>query len=96
VRSPTVPSDLLDIPGIGKTFVADFARIGIHQQSDLKGKCAQTVYSILARANASDDHATSKNYLYVLRMAIYYADGGRDPARLKWHAWTDRALEEGR
>lgn len=28
--------------------------------------------------NLQKQHATSKNYLYVLRMAVYYANGGRD------------------
>lgn len=81
--------DLIEIPGIGKTFVKDFARIGILTQADLVGKSAEEIFQTLAEANQRLNHKTSKNYLYVIRMAIYYAEGGRDPARLRWHAWKD-------
>jgi hypothetical protein len=82
-------SDLFDIPGIGKTFVADFARIKILSIGDLVNQDAEQLYERLRRANERVGHKTSKNYLYVIRMAIYYANGGRDRAKLKWHAWKD-------
>ena len=82
-------SDLLTIPGIGRTFVEDFARIGIFSISDLVDGDADQLYELLRTANAQVDHKTSKNYLYVLRMAVYYANGGRDEQKLKWHAWKD-------
>lgn len=82
-------TDLTQIPGIGKTFAQDFARIGLHAQADLVGQRAEDLFQRLAYANEQVAHSTSKNYLYVFRMAIYYAEGGRDPARLKWHAWKD-------
>jgi hypothetical protein len=44
----------------------------------------------LVAANAAVGHATSKNYLYVIRMAVYYANGGRDPSKLRWSAWSDK------
>jgi hypothetical protein len=25
----------------------------------------------------------------VIRMAVYYANGGRDEAKLQWNAWKD-------
>jgi hypothetical protein len=81
--------DLIDIPGIGKTFVHDFARIGIFSQADLVGQSADVLFQRLSVANEAVNHKTSKNYLYVIRMAIYYAEGGRESARLKWHAWKD-------
>jgi hypothetical protein len=82
-------SDLLYIPGIGRTFVKDFTRIGVTRQADLAGCDADALFARLTLANASEQHATSRTYLYVIRMAVYYANGGRDPARLKWHAWKD-------
>lgn len=82
-------SDLLTIPGIGRTFVKDFARIDICSISDLVGRDPEQLFEQLQRANAAVDHKTSKNYLYVLRMAIYYAEGGREVSRLKWNAWKD-------
>jgi hypothetical protein len=79
---------LTDIPGIGKTFERDFRRIGITSVEQLVGKNADDVFSELRMANDAEDHATSKNYLYVIRMCIYYANGGRDVAKLKWSAWN--------
>lgn len=81
--------DLIEIPGIGKTFAKDFARIGILSQADLVGKTAEDLFQQLVEANQQVHHKTSKNYLYVIRMAIYYAEGGRDSARLKWHYWKE-------
>ena len=82
-------SDLSLIPGIGKTFVADFARIKVRTIDDLVGKDPEFLYQELCKANAKLKHKTSKNYLYVIRMAVYWADGGRDPEKLKWNAWKD-------
>ena len=82
-------SDLLEIPGIGKTFVEDFARIHIFSIGDLAGQNPERLFRQLCMANEAVDHKTSKNYLYVIRMAIYYADGGRDESKLKWNAWKD-------
>ncbi len=82
-------ADLTAIPGIGKTFARDFARLGIWSQQDLVGKTAEDLFEQLVTANEREHHKTSKNYLYVIRMAIYYAQGGRDPDLLKWHAWKN-------
>ena len=82
-------SDLIEIPGIGKTFVEDFARVNIHMISDLIDQNAEQLYCDLCRANDMVGHKTSKNYLYVIRMSIYYANGGRDKSKLKWNAWKD-------
>jgi hypothetical protein len=75
------------IPGIGKTFEKDFARIGIYTIEELQGAKAEEVFARLTFVNTADHHKTSKNYLYVIRMVIYYADGGRDVEKLKWSAW---------
>lgn len=80
-------AELTEIPGIGKTFKKDFARIGITSVEQLKGKSPDSLYRRLCEANAAEAHPTSRNYLYVIRMAVYYADGGRDPERLRWNAW---------
>lgn len=82
-------SDLLTIPGIGRTFVQDFARIDVFSISDLVGRDPEQLYATLQRANVAVDHKTSKNYLYVFRMAVYYANGGRNQSKLKWNAWKD-------
>jgi len=84
-----VKSDLFEIPGIGKTFVDDFARINIYTISNLIGQNADHLFLELCRANELVNHETSKNYLYLIRMAVYYANGGRDESKLKWFAWKD-------
>jgi hypothetical protein len=82
-------TDLLQIPGIGKTFVKDFARIDVFAVNDLQHRDAMELFQSLCTANEAVGHKTSKNYLYVIRMAVYYANGGRDPAKLMWNAWKD-------
>lgn len=77
------------IPGIGKTFAKDFARIGMHCVEDFLNKPADSVFEALAIANQQAMHKTSKNYLYVIRIVIYYAEGGRDVDKLKWSFWKD-------
>ena len=82
-------SNLKQIPGIGQTFIKDFARIGITTTSQLRRADPQQLYTQLQKANEAEHHATSKNYLYVIRMAVYYANGGRNPEKLRWNAWKN-------
>ncbi len=82
-------SDLEQIPGIGRTFEEDFARIGITKLAQLVKADPEKLFRELVQANASEDHKTSKNYLYVIRMAVYYANGGRAKDKLRWNAWKD-------
>jgi hypothetical protein len=91
ISESTATTSLRAIPGIGKTFVRDFARVGITSVEQLRGADPLKIYTDLVAANAQGGHATSKNYLYVIRMAVYYANGGRDPGKLRWSAWTDRS-----
>jgi hypothetical protein len=76
-------------PGIGKTLIKDFARIGLYFVEDFETKVAEEVFESLSKANLKEDHNTSKNYLYVIRMLVYYAGGGRDFDKLKWNYWKD-------
>jgi hypothetical protein len=80
---------LTEILGIGKTFEKDFARLGISSVEQIAGKDPDGLFLELQMANNAEDHKTSKSYLYVIRMCIYYANGGRDPAKLKWAKWKD-------
>jgi hypothetical protein len=80
---------LTEIPGVGKTLERDFGRIGITGVEQLAGKNPADLYMLLKMANDAEDHKTSKNYLYVIRMCVYYAEGGRDLEKLKWNAWKD-------
>ena len=81
--------DLREIPGIGRTFVKDFARINVTDTKHLRHQDPDQLFRALVAANARESHPTSKNYLYVIRMAVYFANGGRDPSRLRWNAWKD-------
>lgn len=83
-------TDLLEIPGIGKTFVNDFARINIDSIEKLKDGNPEEIFDKLRKENNKENHKTSKNYLYVIRMAVYYANGGREGEKLKWSAWKDQ------
>jgi Pathogenicity locus len=80
---------LTSIPGIGKTFEKDFARIGITTVEELQHAVSEELFARLTFVNTADHHKTSKNYLYIIRMVVYYANGGRDPGKLKWSAWSD-------
>jgi Pathogenicity locus len=82
-------TSLTIIPGIGKMFVKDFARIGLHFVEDFENKDADIVFQTLVKANLKENHKTSKSYLYVIRMIIYYAQGGREADKLKWNAWKN-------
>jgi DNA-binding winged helix-turn-helix (wHTH) protein len=82
-------SDLRTIPGIGARFVKDFARIGITRIAELRHQDPRQIFERLVAANAAEHHPTSKNYLYVIRMAVYFANGGRDHEKLRWNAWKD-------
>lgn len=80
---------LQSIPGIGKTFQADFERIGIFSVEQLQGAEPEKLYQLLQAANERESHKTSRNYLYVIRLAVYYANGGREPHKLKWNYWKE-------
>ncbi|QPH53410.1 helix-hairpin-helix domain-containing protein [Pontivivens ytuae] len=81
-----------DIPGVGLTFQKDLARICIDNVEQLAGRDPGVLFGMLLNANLEEERETHRNYLYMLRMCVYYADGGRDPELLKWSAWSDRAL----
>jgi Pathogenicity locus len=80
---------LKTIPGIGKTLVKDFARIGLYFVEDFETKVAEEVFQALYEVNELENHSTSKNYLYVIRMLIYYANGGREDEKIKWSYWKN-------
>lgn len=78
---------LTEIPGVGKSIAQDLRDIGIHSVSDLKGKNPEELYDL------SNHHAGVRQdrcLLYVFREAVYFAEGGRDPDKLKWWNWKDK------
>ena len=81
-------SELEQIPGIGKTIARNLARIGVTQVTDFADADAEQLYEMwcLAAQNPSD---TDRCVLYTFRTAVYYANGGREPEKLKWWNWKD-------
>ena len=81
-------SELTEIPGIGKVVSTKLARIGITRVEDFVGQDAEELYEKWCLA-AQDPYDVDRCVLYVLREAVYYANGGRDPEKLKWWNWKD-------
>jgi hypothetical protein len=79
---------LIEIPGIGKTISANLGRIGITQVEDFIDTDPELLYEewCMAARNSSD---TDRCVLYLFREAVYYANGGRDPEKLKWWNWKN-------
>lgn len=84
-----MPDSLMAIPGVGNSIANDLRHIGITSPGDLKDKNPESLYELSNRyAGAMQDRCL----LYVFRCAIYYADGGRDPKKLKWWHWKDKKI----
>ena len=78
---------LTDIPGIGKSTSQNLRDIGIQSVSDLKDKNPEMLFEL------SNQHAgvvQDRCLLYVFRAAVYFANGGRNPDKLKWWNWKDK------
>lgn len=77
---------LLAIPGVGASIAGDLRAIGIHKAADLKGRDPETLFNLSnKRAGKTQDRCL----LYVFRCAVYFAEGGRNSAKLKWWRWKD-------
>ncbi len=77
---------LTEIPGVGKSIASDLQDIGIHSVQDLKRASPE---SLFAKSNEHAGVQQDRCLLYVFRCAVYYANGGRDPEKLKWWHWKD-------
>ena len=73
-------TDLLTIPGIGKSIRQDLFDIGIRCVEDLEGQDPQQLYD---RSNALKGQVQDRCLLYVFRCAVHYATVERTP-HLKW------------
>ncbi len=77
------------IPGVGKSVALDFWSIGIKNVSDLRGKNAEELYTLL---NKVSGFTQNKCFLYVFRCAIYYAETPpeiHDKEKLNWWYWKE-------
>lgn len=85
-------SPLTEIPGVGTRIAAVMEALGIREVSSLRGRDPEELYlkECLMKGYQEDRCA-----LYVWRAAVYYADHEtRDPKKLKWWYWKDKAYPE--
>lgn len=82
-----MPNPLTIIPGVGKSIANDLNQIGIKTITDLKNKNPEKMYQ---QSNQLAGKIQDRCLLYVYRCAVYYANGGRDSAKLKWWHWQDK------
>ena len=81
---PKPIDELRIIPGVGKSIAADLRNIGITKVSDLAGRSPEELYALSNRhAGLTQDRCL----LYVFREAVCFAEGGREPEKLKWWSW---------
>ncbi len=81
-------TDLIEVPGIGKSIKQDLQKLGIKQVEDLKNKDPQALYNKLCEL---ENKPLDRCLLYTFRCAVYYASHAKhDPVKLKWWNWKDK------
>ena len=85
-RTDTVSQELTIIPGVGKNVAQHLMDVGITSVAGLRGQDAEHLYEL---SNLRAGHRQDRCLLYVFRCAVYYAEGGREPEKLKWWNWKD-------
>lgn len=75
---------LQEIPGVGASIATDLNHLGIYKVEDLKGKDPEVLYDESCELVGMK---IDRCLLYVYRGAVYYAEGGREPEKLKWWNW---------
>lgn len=84
MKSKSHPDPLRVIPGVGPSIADDLRAIGIKSVDALKQKNPEALYEA---SNRKAGTVQDPCVLYVFRCAVYYANGGRDPEKLKWWNW---------
>ena len=79
-------NQLTVIPGVGKSIAEVLINIGIISVNDLKGKDPEVLYQL---SNEYVGKIQDRCLLYTFRCGVYYANGGREPEKLKWWNWKD-------
>jgi nucleotidyltransferase/DNA polymerase involved in DNA repair len=79
-------NNLLSIPGVGKSIAKDLQNIGITNVADLEGQIPEELYQ---KSNNFAGMTQDRCLLYTFRCAVYYAENGREPEKLKWWNWKD-------
>ena len=82
-------TDITSIPGVESSIAEEFAKIEIYTIEDLKNQDPDRLYNVLLSTNQYKKQQTNPYLLYVFRMAVYFANGGRAQDKLVWSAWRD-------
>jgi hypothetical protein len=85
-------TQLMTIPGVGKSIAKNLWDIGIREISDLRDNDPEELYTLSNRyAGITQDRCL----LYVFRCAVYYANTigkKQDPEKLKWWNWKSERV----
>jgi hypothetical protein len=87
---------LQEIPGVGPKLARDLRDLGLRCVDDLQGQDPEELHSRLVALRGC---RIDRCVLYVFRCAVYYAEEGRDPQKLRWWNWKDpdtSAVSRGR
>jgi hypothetical protein len=77
---------LEEIPGVGPNLARHLQDLGYRTVDSLRGQNAEEMYDrLISLCGGPVDRCV----LYVFRCAVYYAEGGREPRKLKWWNWKD-------
>jgi nucleotidyltransferase/DNA polymerase involved in DNA repair len=79
-------NQLEEIPGVGPKIARLLHDLGLRSVDDLQGQDPEELYGRLV---ALRGRPIDRCVLYVFRCAVYYAEHGRDPRKLKWWNWKD-------
>src|SRR5258706_141892 len=80
-------SELMRIPGVGKSIARDLWNLGIRNVDDLKGKSPEKLYE---QSNDLVGTVQDRCLLYVFRCAVYFAGtapGMYEKEKLNWWYW---------
>ena len=75
------------IPGIGPSMARDLHDLEFSTVDDLRGQDPEAMYQRLMNLRGC---YIDRCVLYVFREAVYYAENGRDPEKLKWWNWKEQ------
>lgn len=80
-------SPLQVIPGVGPNTAGDLQDLGFEEVADLRGRDPEAMYERLMNLRGC---YIDRCVLYIFRCAVYYAEDGRDPEKLKWWNWKEQ------
>lgn len=78
--------DFKTIPYVGIKTEEDFIDLGFTAVKQLAKADPEDMYNRLCDLRGMH---IDRCQLYVFRMAVYYAKGGRDSDKLRWWVWKD-------